>query len=108
MSIRINSSDVVAEYRGQAVGPSYIRSCTQFGYGQRCALELAHARDLSIPLTHTEMLCYPCDSDACARVKKNWKTGEDIMTPVCICDYNKNMGGVDNIDSRIYIIYIIF
>jgi len=33
--------------------------------------------------------------------KKNWKTGEDIIKPVCICNYNKNMGGVDNIDRQL-------
>ena len=33
--------------------------------------------------------------------KKNWKTGEDIIKPVCICDYNKNMGGIDNIDRQL-------
>ena len=33
--------------------------------------------------------------------KKNWKTKEDVVKPACICDYNKNIGGVDNIDRQL-------
>jgi len=29
------------------------------------------------------------------------------MKPVCICDYNKNMGGVDNIDRQLSLSEII-
>ncbi|XP_066585873.1 piggyBac transposable element-derived protein 4-like [Prorops nasuta] len=30
-------------------------------------------------------------------VKKDWKTGENIIKPTCILEYNQNMGVVDNI-----------
>lgn len=36
----------------------------------------------------------------CKNCKRNWKTGEDVVKPSCICDYNKNKGGVDNIDRH--------
>ena len=33
--------------------------------------------------------------------KQHWKTKEDIMKPTCIVEYNKNMGGVDDIDRQL-------
>lgn len=36
----------------------------------------------------------------CATGKKNYKTNEDIIKPTCV-NYNKNMGGVDNIDRQL-------
>ncbi|XP_020298636.1 piggyBac transposable element-derived protein 4-like [Pseudomyrmex gracilis] len=35
--------------------------------------------------------------------KKHWRTKEDIVKPLCICEYNKNMGGIDNIDKQLSI-----
>ena len=33
--------------------------------------------------------------------KQHWKTKADIMKPTCIVEYNKNMGGVDDIDRQL-------
>lgn len=33
--------------------------------------------------------------------KKHWSTNKDIIKPICIVDYNKNMGGIDNIDRQL-------
>lgn len=33
--------------------------------------------------------------------KKHYETQEDILKPACIIDYNKNMGGVDNVDRQL-------
>lgn len=37
----------------------------------------------------------------CLTGKKHWRTGEDIMKPVCVHEYNQNMGGIDNIDRQL-------
>lgn len=37
----------------------------------------------------------------CVTGKKHWKTGKNIMKPVCVHEYNKNMGGIDNIDRQL-------
>ncbi|XP_066583388.1 piggyBac transposable element-derived protein 4-like [Prorops nasuta] len=34
-------------------------------------------------------------------VIKDWKTGENIIKPTCIVEYNQNMGAVDNIDRQL-------
>ncbi|XP_066593224.1 piggyBac transposable element-derived protein 4-like [Prorops nasuta] len=34
-------------------------------------------------------------------VKKDWKTGENVIKPTCIFEYNQNMGAVDNIDRQL-------
>ncbi|XP_066585171.1 piggyBac transposable element-derived protein 4-like [Prorops nasuta] len=34
-------------------------------------------------------------------VKKDWKTGENIIKLTCILEYNQNMGAVDNIDRQL-------
>lgn len=35
--------------------------------------------------------------------KQDFVTGEEIIKPSCIIDYNKNMGGVDNVDRQLAI-----
>lgn len=37
----------------------------------------------------------------CSTGKKHYHTQEDIVKPSCIHDYNKNMGGIDNIDRQL-------
>ncbi|XP_032682010.1 piggyBac transposable element-derived protein 4-like [Odontomachus brunneus] len=37
----------------------------------------------------------------CKTGRKNYKTNEDIIKPVCIVDYNKNMGKIDDIDRQL-------
>lgn len=37
----------------------------------------------------------------CVTGKKRWKTKEDIIKPVCIYEYNKYTGDVDNIDRQL-------
>ncbi|XP_066602390.1 piggyBac transposable element-derived protein 4-like [Prorops nasuta] len=36
-------------------------------------------------------------------VKKDRKTGENIIKPTCILEYNQNMGAVDNIDRQLFL-----
>ncbi|XP_043473691.1 piggyBac transposable element-derived protein 4-like [Leptopilina heterotoma] len=39
--------------------------------------------------------------DFCATGKKNFRTNEDIVKPTCVVEYNRNMGGIDNIDRQL-------
>lgn len=39
----------------------------------------------------------------CATGKKHYLTKENIIKPICVIDYNKNMGGIDNIDRQLSI-----
>ncbi|XP_071580675.1 piggyBac transposable element-derived protein 4-like [Temnothorax nylanderi] len=49
------------------------------------------------------MLTSVHELEFCATGKKNYKTGEDIIKPTCVHEYNQNMGGVDNIDRQLSI-----
>lgn len=49
------------------------------------------------------MLTSVHELEFCATGKKNYQTKEDIIKPTCIHEYNKNMGGVDNIDRQLSI-----
>ncbi|XP_020299358.1 piggyBac transposable element-derived protein 4-like, partial [Pseudomyrmex gracilis] len=37
----------------------------------------------------------------CKTGRKNYKTNEDIIKPICIVGYNKNMGKIDDIDRQL-------
>lgn len=49
------------------------------------------------------MLTSVHELEFCATGKKNYRTKEDIIKPTCVQDYNKNMGGIDNIDRQLSI-----
>ncbi|XP_018400066.1 PREDICTED: piggyBac transposable element-derived protein 4-like [Cyphomyrmex costatus] len=39
--------------------------------------------------------------DFSATGKKHYRTNDDIIKPTCVIEYNRNMGGVDNIDRQL-------
>lgn len=39
----------------------------------------------------------------CSTGKQDYKTKADIVKPTCVVDYNRNMGGVDNLDRQLSI-----